>query len=301
MARPIKPGLDYFPFDTNLDRKFEILEAKHGLNGFGIIVKLLQRIYGENGYYLEFGEIDALLLGSRYGLSAEEVQLYIDTAVELGIFDSGIYQSYSVLTSHGIQLRFIKGSERRKRIDMKQEYLLLGVPEIPINVYINGVNVCNNPENVYTNTQSKVKESKEKDSKVEESKDVTAAANVFLHYEQSFGVVVSPTAMQEIDGYLADGVEPEMMVAVFDEAVAQGSMKANWQYAKGILNAKLKSGIKTLAGFRRSQADFKAAKEQAKTLPKQSKLCNYEDTNKTDYAALETEVLDCFLEGDGST
>ena len=298
MARPIKPGLDYFPFDTSLDRKFEILEAKHGLNGYGIIVKLLQRIYGENGYYLEFGEIDALLLGSRYGLSPEDVLSYVDTAVELGIFNGGMYQSYAILTSHGIQLRFIKCAERRKRIDMKQEYLLLSVPEISINVYINGVNVCNNPKNVYTNTQSKVKESKEKDIKVEESKGTPAATNVFRHYEQCFGVMPQST-MQTIEGYLADGVEPEMMVAVFDEAVEQG--KANWKYAKAILDAKLNSGVRTLVGFRRSQADFRAAKEQTKTLSKRSKFCNYEDTNQTDYAELETKLLDCFMEGDRST
>ena len=47
MARPIKEGLDYFPLDTKLDDKFELLEAKYGSDGvkvFGCIIKLFQRI-----------------------------------------------------------------------------------------------------------------------------------------------------------------------------------------------------------------------------------------------------------------
>ena len=49
MARPIKDGVDYFPLDVNLDMKFRLLEAKHGIVGFGIIIKLFQRIYADNG------------------------------------------------------------------------------------------------------------------------------------------------------------------------------------------------------------------------------------------------------------
>ena len=40
MARPIKDGVDYFPFDVSLDEKFELIEAEFGLTGFAVIVKL---------------------------------------------------------------------------------------------------------------------------------------------------------------------------------------------------------------------------------------------------------------------
>ena len=46
MPRPIKNGVDYFPLDVHLDKKFELIEAEFGLTGFAVVVKLLQRIYG---------------------------------------------------------------------------------------------------------------------------------------------------------------------------------------------------------------------------------------------------------------
>lgn len=46
MARPVKSNLDYFPLDCNLDQKFQLLEAEHGIAGFGIIVRLF-RLYTE--------------------------------------------------------------------------------------------------------------------------------------------------------------------------------------------------------------------------------------------------------------
>ncbi len=63
MARRGKQGLDYFPLDVVIDDKVELLEAEHGLSGFAIYIKLLQKIYSQ-GYYLFIGE-DELLLTSK--------------------------------------------------------------------------------------------------------------------------------------------------------------------------------------------------------------------------------------------
>ena len=52
----IKSGLDFFPLDVCLDKKFELIEAEYGLTGFGVIVHLLQEIYGKEGYYIEWTE-----------------------------------------------------------------------------------------------------------------------------------------------------------------------------------------------------------------------------------------------------
>lgn len=56
----IKSGLDFFPLDVCLDKKFELIEAEYGLTGFGVIVHLLQEIYGKEGYYIEWTEEVAL-------------------------------------------------------------------------------------------------------------------------------------------------------------------------------------------------------------------------------------------------
>lgn len=60
VARPKKTGLDYFPLDVYLDDKFKFVEIKFKLEGFAIVIKLLQKIYA-NGYYIEWGEDEELL------------------------------------------------------------------------------------------------------------------------------------------------------------------------------------------------------------------------------------------------
>ena len=70
---------------------------------------------------------------------------------------------------------YFEAVKRRSRVDVKIEYLLINAPEIPKNVYINGVNVNINPENVCSNTQSKVNKSKvnKKESNTAQSRNVT--------------------------------------------------------------------------------------------------------------------------------
>lgn len=45
MARPQKQGLDYFPIDTNMDQddKIALIESKHSVTGFGVLIKLLNK------------------------------------------------------------------------------------------------------------------------------------------------------------------------------------------------------------------------------------------------------------------
>ena len=54
MARHFKKGLDYFPLDLNLDDEVELLEAKYGLAGFALWVKLLMKIYSKMNYGVHF-------------------------------------------------------------------------------------------------------------------------------------------------------------------------------------------------------------------------------------------------------
>ena len=66
-------GLAYFPLDVHLDSKFELIEAEFGLKGFGIVVKLLQKIYGGEGYYLEWTNEVGLLFSRHVGEGYELV------------------------------------------------------------------------------------------------------------------------------------------------------------------------------------------------------------------------------------
>lgn len=166
MPRPIKSGLDYFPLDVNLDDKIALIEAEFGLTGFAVIVKLYQKIYGEQGYYCEWTNEVALLFGHRIGLGGNAVSEIVRASIKRGIFDKNLFDKYGILTSTGIQKRYFEAVNRRKQIDVKKQYLLIDVTHFSENVNINSINVNINSKNADINTQRKVKESKEKESNI---------------------------------------------------------------------------------------------------------------------------------------
>lgn len=170
MARPIKNGVDYFPLDTFLDTKFQLIEAEFGLTGFAIIVKLFQKIYGEQGYYCEWTNEVALLFSRKVCEGCNVVSEIVSAAIKRGIFDKDLYEKYQILTSKGIQERYFEAVNRRVKVNVKEEYLLVNATQIRENVNINRVNVCRNSKNADRNTQSKLKESKLNKSKLDSVK-----------------------------------------------------------------------------------------------------------------------------------
>lgn len=158
----MKRGIEYFPLDVVLDDKFELIEAEYGLMGFGVVVKLLQKIYGGQGYYIEWNDEVALLFARKNGVGGNVVSEIIAASIKRGIFDKALYDRYSVLTSVGIQRRYLEAVSRRKGVEVDGRYLLLGISEIGDNVNIFNDNVNIFAENADISKQSKVEESKVK-------------------------------------------------------------------------------------------------------------------------------------------
>ena len=173
MARPLKQGLDYFPLDCQLDDKFELIEAEYGLTGFAVVVKLFQKIYGQNGYYTEWTSEVALLFAKKIGLGGNAVSEIVEASVRRGIFDKELFGKYHILTSAGIQKRYLEIVSRRKSSKIKNEYLLVNYAQNEEDADNNGVNVDNNPINDDNNAQSKGKERKGNKSKVKGRKPLT--------------------------------------------------------------------------------------------------------------------------------
>jgi hypothetical protein len=165
-----KSGLDYFSFDIDFfnDEKIEFTSAKFGTQGEIITIKLLCKIY-RNGYYLKWGEDECLLFSKRVGegITTELIDNVIKELLKREFFDKQIFKEYQVLTSRGIQKRYLEAIKRRKEVIIYKEYFLLNEHNadiIPSNVNIISLNVD-------ISKQSKVKESKEEKSKVEK-KDI---------------------------------------------------------------------------------------------------------------------------------
>lgn len=177
--------MDFFSLDVTLDEKWELIEAEFGITGFGVIVKLLQRIYGGQGYYVEWTNEVALLFARKIGVGGNVVSEIVSTAIRRGIFDKTLYEKYSVLTSAGIQKRYFKAVTRRKSVEVINEYLL-AEPTLfldDVNIFRKNVNISS--ENVNISEQSKGKERKVKESKgkyiKQKSRDVPSEhAKTFL-------------------------------------------------------------------------------------------------------------------------
>lgn len=131
-----KDGIPYFPLDTLLDSKFELIEAEFGLTGFGVVVKLYQSIYGQQGYYLEWTDEVALLFARKIGLGGSVVSEIVSASIKRGIFDQRLYENYRILTSKGIQERYFEAVSRRKKVEVKERYLLVPATQIYKNVDI---------------------------------------------------------------------------------------------------------------------------------------------------------------------
>ena len=160
-------GLDYFPMNVDFfeDDKIELIEAEFGIKGSILAVKLLCKIYKE-GYFYKWGEDECLLFSKKAGAEFVPgfVKEVVNGLVRRCFFDKGCFDSFGILTSSGIQRRYFEAAKRRKRIDVNPDFLLIDVSDFK-NVYISGKNVCINNENVNIQGQSKVKYSKEKESK----------------------------------------------------------------------------------------------------------------------------------------
>lgn len=162
----MKSGIPYFPLDTKMDTSVELLEAEFGLKGFAVIVKLYQLIYGEHGYFGEWNDEVGLLFSRKNGVSGDLVSNIIKTAIKRGIFSGEKFEEYGILTSRGIQERYLKAVARRQEIKLESKYLLISCDLLPKNVTISSGNVNNLKENADNFNQSKVNKSKVNKSKL---------------------------------------------------------------------------------------------------------------------------------------
>jgi len=130
MARPLKTGIDYFPLDVVNDDKIELLEAKFGLEGYGILVKLWQKIYS-NGYFIEWNDDISLLFSRRINANINLVNDVVNECLLRNLFDNGMSKLHNILTSNGIQERYFKicSDCRRKNIKLINEYLLVDIKD----------------------------------------------------------------------------------------------------------------------------------------------------------------------------
>jgi Domain of unknown function (DUF4373) len=167
MARPIKGGLDYFPMDVDFfeDDKIQLIDSEFGEKGVLIAIRLLSKIYKENGYYYQWGYDECLLFSRNAGkgIVPSLVGEVLNGLIRRSFFDKGVFEKFKILTSNGIQKRFLEAKKRSENLVLIQDILLINT-EMPVNVTLTRLNATLTADNVHIGTQSKVKESKGKES-----------------------------------------------------------------------------------------------------------------------------------------
>ena len=133
MARPLKDGIDYFPFDVDFlqDKKIRLIKGEYGSKGVLIVIQLLCSIYKENGYFSTCDPDDCILVADAVGCGcdANTIEEVVQGCLRRSIFDRGVFEAFGVLTSRGIQRRYLRASGARDNIDMIQEYWLLDIDD----------------------------------------------------------------------------------------------------------------------------------------------------------------------------
>ena len=121
-------GINYFPVGVNFmeENAMEVIEAKYGIKGSAIVLKLMCKIYKE-GYYIRWDEEQCLIFANKAGreVQAEAVQGIIEILFTKGILDRNSYQENGILTSESIQKVWMEATKRRKRELSELPYLMV--------------------------------------------------------------------------------------------------------------------------------------------------------------------------------
>ena len=93
-------GINYFPVGVNFmeENAMEVIEAKYGIKGSAIVLKLLCKIYKE-GYFIRWDKEQCLIFANKAGreVQAAEVQGIIEILFIKGIMDKNSYLENGIL------------------------------------------------------------------------------------------------------------------------------------------------------------------------------------------------------------
>jgi len=166
MARPKKIGIDYFPHDVDMHDNFNVRRLMYyhgGGNAYAVYLTILEFIY-KAGYYIS---VDKFLIFNLAGIlkyEEEYITSVIEACVENELFIENLFKNENILTSYGVQKRYIKIALLSNRKIYANEPFLLDKIIDDFNLIPNKTQVMSNKTQVMSveSTQSKVKESKVK-------------------------------------------------------------------------------------------------------------------------------------------
>ena len=256
--RPLKQGLDYFPFDVDFfysDKKIKVLKAKYGCDGITIYIYLLCQIY-KNGYYIKLDEDFEYIISDELKMEPDKIGQIINFLCGRSLFDNILFTLDKVLTSPGIQKRFqsaIKERALKRAVQVDGNIWLLSNEDTEAYIKITHFsskseknesksekNEGFSTEKVHKEKEIKEEEIKEEEIKLNKTKEMAVVVEL---YETNIASI-SPIISEKMEAWLKD-VDISLIQYAIEQAVLKN--KRCWSYINGVINNCYKSGKKTRA------------------------------------------------------
>ena len=255
MARPRKDGLDYFPLDVNFlsDLKIKKIIRAYGAQAVAVVMSVLTTIYRDNGYFATYDDDLIFIIADELKLEDGYVKDVIEKLIEVEFLSKEQKEKNNILTSIGIQERYLKVCERRVKKKLNATYNLINdssneLPQTESTTngglcihkpHSTGVNDDDNPQSKVN--KSKVNKSKEKVNKTTSSGGQTDLEKLLEIYQENFGVANSIVQI-ELQNML-EIFEKELIIESFKLSVGKDKP---FSYMRGIWNKWKNNGITTL-------------------------------------------------------
>lgn len=255
MARPRKDGLDYFPLDVNFlsDLKIKKIIRAYGAQAVAVVMSVLTTIYRDNGYFATYDDDLIFIIADELKLEDGYVKNVIEKLIEVDFLSKEQKEKNNILTSIGIQGRYLKVCERRVKKKLNATYNLINdssneLPQTESTAYggfcihkphSTGVNDDDNPQSKVN--KSKVNKSKEKVNKTTSSGEQTDLEKLLEIYQENFGVANSIVQI-ELQNTL-ETFEKELIIESFKLSVGKDKP---FSYMRGIWKKWKDNGITTL-------------------------------------------------------
>lgn len=129
-GRPPKESLDYSSWDVSIldnDEKIDELIDSQGIGAFTVYFYLCQKAYGTKGYYLDWDYSRCATIARRLGKGAcaEFVKNVVDKCFQCCLFDKRLFELHGILTSKGMQRRFLTVAKERTSPKINVKFWLL--------------------------------------------------------------------------------------------------------------------------------------------------------------------------------
>lgn len=222
MGRNAKIGLDYFPFEVDFfnDIKVRKLIKYQGGKAVTIYALLLCFIY-KSGYYTGWDEELPFIVSEQTGFDEVYISEVIKSCLKLGLFSEELFNKHKVLTSKGIQERYIYICNLSKRKVIISPELNISSEEIGIYSEEMDISSEEMPINSVKSTQRKEKERKEKEEKNKTKKETELSDSKTSNQQASN--FVKPT-VEQVRAYCKErnnGIDAEQFI---DHYISNGWM-----------------------------------------------------------------------------